>query len=273
MVSHPLQAALDQMCVHLRDSQQLHGLLRRQLEELTATRRAAGGRGGGAPRLEHKTLNRATILAAVGAWEAFTEDLATCAAEARASTVMSSRKNWYPIKGARSLVQTPSPDNVRKLLWGLFGYDPVDDWEVVVVTNGDEMGSGGTWRGKTHTHARYDAAKFLNATVNIRHTFAHQDKTKRVDSVIGMAQARAAGGSNVGSHHAQNAVGGVLQLAVLTAHGLARQLGMGEKFRFKKAMTDQDAVPEPGHASWCWWLDQTPAMAAITTHWSAVPTV
>ena len=273
MASHPLQPALDRMCVHLRDAQQLHGLIRRQLDELTAERRAAGGHGGGPPRLEHKTLNRATILAAVGAWEAFTEDLATCAADASASVAMPDRRRWYPIRGGRSMVQTPSPDNVRKLLWGLFGYDPLGDWEVVVVTNGNEMGSDGTWRRLTHTHVRGDAAKFLKATVDVRHTFAHQDKDKKIDSVAGMAQARAAGGSNVGSHHAQNAVSGVLQLAVLTAHGLARQQGMSEQFRFKKAMQDQDAVPEPGTASWLWWLEGTPAMTAITAHWTAVPTV
>lgn len=261
------------MCVHLRDAQQLHGLTSRQLRELTAARRAAGGHGGGAPPLEHKTLNRATILAAVGAWEAFTEDLATCAADAATSAAMVSRKSWYPIKGARSLVQTPNPDNVRKLLWGLFGYDPLDDWEVIVVTNGKETGSGGTWRGQKHTHRKVDAAKFLHATVNVRHAFAHQDKNKPIVPVIGMAQARAAGGSNVGSHHAQNAVGGVLQLAVLTAHGLARQQGMSEKFRFMKAMLEHHAVPEPGHASWLWWLDGTPAMTAIRTHWTAVPEV
>ncbi len=211
-------------------------------------------------------------MAAVGAWEAFTEDLATCASDAQASTVMSSRKAWYPIKGARSLVETPSPDNVRKLLWGLFGYDPLDDWQVVVVTNGREMGSGGTWRGRTHTHVAEDAAKFLKATVNVRHAFAHQDKSKKIDSVIGMAQARAAGGSNVGSHHAQNAVGGVLQLAVLTAHGLAEHQGMGQRFRFKKMMQEEEVVSEPGHASWLWWLEGTPAMQAISEHWTGVPT-
>lgn len=273
MTSHPLQPALDQLCVHLRDAQQLHGLIRRQLDDMTAARRATGGHGGGAPRLEHKTLNRATILAAVGAWEAFTEDLATCGSQANPSAVMSSRKNWYPIKGARSLVQTPSPDNVRKLLWGLFGYDPLDDWEVVVVTNGTEMGSGGTWRGRTHIHKKDEAAKFLSATVNVRHTLAHQDRDKRIDSVIGMAQARTAGGSNVGSHHAQNAVGGVLQLAVLTAHGLARHQAMGEKFRFKRAMHETAAIPNPGSASWLTWLEGTPAMTMITTHWTHVPSV
>lgn len=89
------------------------------------------------------------------------EDLATCAVEARPSASTSSRQNWYPIKGSRSLVQTPSPDNGRKLFWGLFGYDPLDDWQVVVVTDGDEMGSGGTWRGRTHTHVNNYAAKFL----------------------------------------------------------------------------------------------------------------
>jgi hypothetical protein len=223
--------------------------------------------------LEHKTLNRAVILAAVGAWEAFTEDLATCAADNDGSAVMSSRREWYPIKGTASLVQTPSPRNVRKLLWGLFGYDPLDDWEVMVVTNGNEMGRGGTWRGETHTHLKGDAAQFLQATVNVRHSFAHQDKEKKIQSVIGMAQAREAGGVNVGSHHAQNAVGGVLQLAVLTAHGLSRHLGMGERFRFKKAMNDLGAVPSPGSGSWLWWLDGTPALTAITANWAAVPTV
>jgi hypothetical protein len=271
VASHPLQPALDELCLHLRDAQLLHGLISRQLAGLTAARRAASGRGGGAPPLEHKTLNRAAILAAVGAWEAFVEDLATCGAEAVASPGMSARKGWFAIRGTGSLVTTPSPANVRKLLWGLFAYDPVDDWEVVVVTNGNEMGSGGTWRGQTHTHTAGEAAKFLAATVNVRHAFAHQDRDKTVASVIGMAQERAAGGSNVGSHHAQNAVGGVLQLSVLTAHGLARHLGLGERFRYKKAMQDSDAVPEPGHSSWQWWLDGTPAHSAITTHWAAVP--
>lgn len=273
MTSHPLQPALDGLCVHLQDAQRMYGLICRQLDEMTTGRRAGGKGGQGAPPLEHKTLNRATILAAVGAWEAFTEDLATYAANAAPSTAMSSRKGWYPIKGQRSLVQTPSPDNVRKLLWGLFGYDPLDDWEVVVVTNGNETGQTGTWRGSLHTHVKDDAAKFLQATVNVRHAFAHQDREKKIDPVIGMAQARASGGSNVGSHHAENAVSAVLQLAVLTAHGLARQQGMGERFRFKKAMQDQNTGGVRARTSWLWWLEGTPARTLISTHWTAMPKV
>jgi len=54
---------------------------------------------------------------------------------------------------------------------------------------------------------------------------------------------------------------------------LARHQGIGEKFRFKKAMHETDAIPKPGSASWLTWLEGTPAMTAITTHWTAVPLV
>lgn len=240
---------------------------------MVAKRRAAGGKGGGAPPVEHKTLNRAANLAAVGAWEAFVEDLATEAIAALpASPELSARKGWFPVKGRSSMVQTPSPGNVRKLLWGLFGYDPVGDWQIVVTTNGNELApGGGTWRGQAHKHKGKDAADFLEATVNVRHAFAHQDIEKKIVPVVGMAQERSGGGSNVGSHHAENAISAVLQLSVLTTHGLARHLNLGERFRYKKAMGDQPGVPLPGRASWQWWLYESPALEAIEEHWTAVP--
>lgn len=270
---HPLQPALDRLPQHLQDAQQLHGLTRRQLDELTARRRVARGNGGGPPPLEHKTLNRAIILAAVGAWEAYVEDLAEYAADASTSSAaLSSRRGWFPSKGSSSMVQTPSPNNVRKLLWGLFAYDPMADWSIVVTTNGNELTpGGGTWRGRTHTHHGKDACDFLQATVNVRHAFAHQDRAKKIASVVGMAQERAGGGSNVGSHHAENAVSAVLQLAVLTNHGLARHLKLGERFRYKKSMQEQRGLSAPGIASWAVWLEDTPALAAIKAHWVGAP--
>lgn len=272
MAVHPLQPALDQLPQHIGDAQQLHGLTQRQLAEMVTRRKAAGGPGGGAPPIEHKTLNRATILAAVGAWEAFVEDLASHGLAALpASAELSARKGWFPVKGRNSMVQTPSPGNVRKLLWGLFGYDPIDDWQIVVTTNGSELTpGGGTWRGQMHKHNEQDAAAFLGATVSVRHAFAHQDSDKRITPVVGMAQERSGGGSNVGSHHAENAVSGVLQLAVLTTHGLARHLSLGERFRYKKAMGDKPSVPMPGRASWQWWLEGSPALDAIHKHWTSV---
>lgn len=273
MAVHPLQAALDQMPQHIGDAQQLHGLIQRQLADLAARRRATSGRGGGAPPVEHKTLNRAAILAAVGAWEAFVEDLATEGLSALpASPELSARKGWFPVKGRTSMIQTPSPGNVRKLLWGLFGYDPISDWQIAVMTNGNEIApGGGTWRGRMHTHSGQDASAFLDATVSVRHAFAHQDSEKKIASVIGMAQERSGGGSNVGSHHAMNAVAAVLQLAVLTTHGLARHLSMGETFRYKAGMRDRPGVPAPGRASWQWWLEDSPAMDAVDAHWTHVP--
>lgn len=273
MATHPLQPALDQLPQHIGDAQQIHGLIQRQLADMVVRRRATGGTGGGAPPVEHKTLNRAAILAAVGAWEAFVEDLATEALAALpASPQLSARKGWFPVKGRSSMVQTPSPGNVRKLHWGLFGYDPIGDWQVVVTTNGNEIApGGGTWRGRTHTHAGQDAADFLEATVNVRHAFAHQDSAKKITPVVGMAQERSGGGSNVGSHHVENAVSAVLQMSVLTTHGLAKHLGLGESFRYKKRMGDRPGVPPPRRASWQWWLEDSPALAAISAHWTAVP--
>jgi hypothetical protein len=212
-------------------------------------------------------------LAAVGAWEAFVEDLAEYAVDSLPpSSSLSSLKGWFPIKGYSSMVQTPSPEHVRKLLWGLFNYDPLGDWTIVVTTNGNELVSGGgTWRGRTHTHVGRHASDFLQATVNVRHEFAHQDKAKQIASVVGMAQEGAAGDSNVGSHHAENAISAILQLAVLTSHGLARHLSMGENFRYKKAMQDGHPVPAPASASWAWWLQGTPALAAKQAHWTSAP--
>lgn len=141
-----------------------------------------------------------------------------------------------------------------------------------MTTNGNEIApGGGTWRGRTHTHAGQDAADFLEATVNVRHAFAHQDSAKKITPVVGMAQERSGGGSNVGSHHAENAVSAVLQMSVMTTHGLARHLGLGESFRYKKRMGDRPGVPLPGRASWQWWLEDSPALAAINANWTAVP--
>jgi len=125
VATHALQPALDQLPQHIGDAQRLHGLIQRQLADMVARRRVAGGTGGGAPPVEHKTLNRAAILAAVGGWEAFVEDLATEALGALPASPELSRRHLArdtgsspfptarPVSGRQPSRATPTPARPR----------------------------------------------------------------------------------------------------------------------------------------------------------------
>ncbi|MFE0704334.1 hypothetical protein, partial [Streptomyces sp. NPDC058872] len=69
------------MTDYLRDAQLIHRATQERLTQKTTERQAQGKRGSGQPGAEHSALNRAVVVAAVGALEAFTEDLAITAQE------------------------------------------------------------------------------------------------------------------------------------------------------------------------------------------------
>ena len=220
-------------------------------------------------------MYRAAIVAAVGAWEAFIEDLAAAGLAADPS-----RKppvgGWLNIS---SSVQTPNADNVRRLLWTLFDYDPETAWTFTVVTSGVELGGTNGWRVARHTHTGADASKFLNLMLSVRHGFAHQDPAAtatinakgnrtHIKALPGMAYELAGGGISIQKHHATNAISVILQLAILSAHQLANTLGLGVSFRWMKSMTEAD---------WEWWLDgpirgdakvlDSPALTLVKANW------
>jgi hypothetical protein len=61
----------------------------------------------------------------VGALEAFCEDLALRAVPLIGTAARS--QPWFPIAGPKGMVQTPSSQNIAKMLWVYFRYDPRPD--------------------------------------------------------------------------------------------------------------------------------------------------
>ncbi|AZS75696.1 hypothetical protein DDE74_36675 [Streptomyces lydicus] len=107
MALHPLQGPLDRMIDYLSDAQRLHDVIQEKLQQTTAGRRAQGRSGGGQPGKQHSSLNRAVVVAAVGALEAFNEDLALTAQPLDPQATPPSP--WYQIDGRQGMVQPPQP--------------------------------------------------------------------------------------------------------------------------------------------------------------------
>ena len=262
---HPFQVAFTTLSAQLTDAERLALLTISKTDDLTALRRDKYSRGGGAPPSVHKTLHRATIVAAVGAWEAFNEELATVACDL--DPTWPDRKDWFVISGSRGAFQTPNSRKVRSTYWSLFHYDPIADWAITVRTNAVELGTGKSyWRGPRVTHVGDDAADFLDGVVNIRHDFAHQDSkltrtskgAKPARPLAGLAEQGRTGKWNVHLVHALNALSCVLQLAVLTADGLCQHLEIVRDVNWTSAMTRE---------TWNTMLAGTPADDVITANW------
>ncbi|MEU3430481.1 hypothetical protein [Streptomyces gardneri] len=184
------------------------------------------------------------VVAAVGALEAFTEDLAITARDHH-PPAMPPRPEWYSIAGPGGMVQTPSPTNLRKLFWSFFRYDPMADRDWQVRVSDSETGGTNTWRSGTARLSQKNAFAFLDTMVKVRHGFAHQDKEQLKVHSPGIAGQTAGGKISIHSHRATNAVSVLLQYAVLTAAGVARDLGCTGKccarqFRWGTAMSQAD---------------------------------
>lgn len=262
MVSHKLQSPIHNLVDYLSDAHHIHVIARDKTAQLTAARKAAGVKSGsGAPPVEHKSLHRATVVAAIGAWEAFCEDLAITAIPLWANAAVV--KGWLPIAGSRGMVQTPNADNVAKMFCLYFQYDPRPDWSILVSADWKEAtGSGTGWRGTTTSHVGADAAAALNAVVRVRHGFAHQDKSSRPPMTPGLVGLTPAGKIALHSHHALNAISTILQIAIQTTHGLATSLGLHGAFRWTGPMAA---------AGWQSLLEGTPAGNAVARQWRGCP--
>ncbi|MER8009607.1 hypothetical protein [Streptomyces sp. NPDC094149] len=263
MALNPLQSPIDEMTLYLRDAQLVLRVTQERLDQLTAARQAQGKGGNGQPGKEHSALNRAVVVAAVGALEAFNEDLAITAQQHH-PLAKPPLNNWYNIAGGSGMVQTPSPFNLRKLFWTFFRYDPHDDWDWLVQIAPIETGGTGTWRTATAQLAKTQAAQFLDTMVKVRHGFAHQDKAQKLVQCPGIASQTPTGKIVIHSHHATNAVSVLMQYAVLTAAGLANTLGFTDQFRWVKPMSD---------AGWEDLLAGTPAGTLVSQTWKGAPTL
>jgi hypothetical protein len=260
MPLHPLQGPLDRMIEYLGDAQGIHEVLQERLQKTTADRRAQGKAGGGQPGKPHSSLNRAVVVAAVGALEAFNEDLALTAQPLDPQATPPSP--WYQIDGRQGMVQTPSPYNLRRLYWTFFRYDPTSDWAWNVDVAPAELGIGSTWRVGAKAYRGKDASEFLDAMVKVRHGFAHQDKAQKAPAYAGIVKLTPTGRIAIHSHHATNALSVVLQYAVLTTHGLADWLSVKGQFRWSSQMAA---------AQWIALLRNTPAAEKVTSEWKNAP--
>lgn len=265
---HPYQNALDQLARYVVDACRLQFVIQERIGRNTQERRRSGGHGRGAPDIYHKTLNRAVAVAAVGAWEAFNEHLATAAALEKYGT-WREYLDWYPISGKSGQIQTPSSRNVRRLYWSLFQFDPLPHWRVDVTASPWEIsGTGSHWRVSSVTYSGREASTFLDGVVSIRHGFAHQDVLGVSGSgtttrpLPGLAVPGRDGKWNVNSHHAENAISCVLQLAIITATELGRFLSVPQKLRWTEAMN---------RAEWSQFLTSTPALALVKSDWLGAP--
>ncbi|MBN8883334.1 MAG: hypothetical protein J0H73_13595 [Salana multivorans] len=262
MSKHPLQESLDNLPDYLADAARLYGIVEQRNATLAAERRASGNRtGAGSPPVANKSLNRAVVVASVGALEAFCEDLALRALPLVGTVAAST--SWFPIEGTGGMVQTPNSRNIAKMLWAHFHYDPRPDWNIVVSTSWAEVGNGTRWRGTTKNYQGNDAASALDTMVKVRHGFAHQDRASAPPSMPGIVELTPTRKLSLQSHHALNSMSIVVQVAVQTTHGLAAHLGQPTgPFRWKQAM---------GAGGWERLLGDTPAATEVQAQWTHHP--
>lgn len=263
MLTHPLQGSLDALPDYLTDARRLYGIAEQRNADLAAERRAAGNpRGGGQPPAANKSVNRAVVVASVGALEAFCEDLALRALPLVQDASVS--QAWFPIAGSRGIVQTPNSGSLARMFWSYFRYDPRPDWDVLVTTAWSEVGTGTNWRGTTKRYQGRDAAKALDAMVKVRHGFAHQDPDNAPPSTPGIVSLTPSGKLSLQSHHAFNSMSLVVQTAIQMTHGLANFLmnPAAGPLRWKRAMTNGD---------WERLLRDTPVASDIAARWANHP--
>jgi hypothetical protein len=184
MPPHPLQAALDRVTMALYTST--------DLMEIAQRRKAPNGRSD----VRQASLYRATVASCVGTLEEATEAL-IC----EALRCQGANPGMALIQTAVArLMQTPNSDEVRRLMSGFLGYDPVPDWTVRLRTSapahkhpapvGTSMARElWTIYDQERTWSGTDAATVMDRFVRIRHAFAHQDSSvslltkKEVDRV------------------------------------------------------------------------------------------
>ncbi|MGW0215594.1 hypothetical protein ACWDXH_14510 [Micromonospora chokoriensis] len=250
------------MIDYMSDAQRINEVIQERLQQTTASRRAKGKTGGGQPGRQHSSLNRAIVVAAVGALEAFNEDLALTAQPLDPQATPPAA--WYQIDGKNGMVQTPSPYNLRKLYWTFFRYDPTPDWHWAVEVSPAELGTGSAWRIGAKRYRGKEASSFLDAMVKVRHGFAHQDKAQKPPAYAGIVTLTPTGRISIHSHHAANALSVLLQFAILTTHGLADRISVPGRFRWSAKMST---------ARWQDLLAETPAGMIVRSNWKNAPEI
>ncbi|GAB07453.1 hypothetical protein GOAMR_68_00090 [Gordonia amarae NBRC 15530] len=263
------QSVLDQLPECFADAMLLDVAVEKSLADLRQRRINDTGRGNGAPPVFHKSMNKAVVVAAVGGIEAFFETLAVQAKEI-AEPLPENGNDWYTITGRKGEIQTPSPRNIRKLFWSIFHVDLMESWDLSITASETDTGEGnGTWRSRhNYRHTGPDAFAFLDATVKIRHSFAHGDPSQS-RRAVGMAHEGVNGGYSVASHHAFNAVSAALQAAIQSTLYLADSLGLPytPKPRWKVSWENVRGQ----NIGLDYWLRGAPVWEEIVT-WKGAPT-
>lgn len=260
MPVHPFQASVDALPSYLADALQINEVATDRIQALVEERRKAGKNGSGRPGAASKSLNRAVVVAAVGALEAFCEDLALTALPL--VPMASKAKPWFAVKGSRGMVQTPNSESIAKMFWVYFRYDPRPDWNFLVTTAWSEVRPGGTqWRGTTANYSGTDAAAAIDAMVKVRHGFAHQDRASLPGTKPGIVAVTPSGKLSFQSHHAFNAMSVVAQAGLQLTHGLANFIsGPDRSLRWKSCMTPLQEL-----------LVDTPVASEIRSQWTRHP--
>lgn len=191
--------------------------------------------------VESRAMYRAIAVTSVAAWEDFNEQLLAAGYDylkkTAARPVPDELKEWFP----PSRLQAPSSTNVRKLYWVYFGLDPMPSWWFSFTATAREIGiedrSRFLFNDPTHLEKRTrhgkDAAKWLDALVQLRHATAHQDPTRyRQRPEVGVATRGRGNQWGVTRYNAQNAIVVVTQLALCNIQALAQHLDVPGQLRF-----------------------------------------
>lgn len=200
--------------------------------------------GGGLVK-ESRAMYRAIAVTSVAAWEDFNEQLLDTGynhlRKTAAKPPPDELKNWFPAQR----LQAPNSNNVRKHYWAYFGLDPMPSWWFSFTATGPEIGidEGGwfSFNDPSHREERTrrgaDAAKWLDALVQLRHAAAHQDpKPYKQLPEVGVATRGRNRQWGVTRYNAQNAIAVVTQLALCTIQALAQHLDVPGQLRFLRPL-------------------------------------
>lgn len=218
---HAFQTSIDSLAKYLEDARQIFSVIEERTKSQAQRRRDNGGRtGAGRPSAAHKSLNRAVVVASVGALEAFTEDLALCGLDHFPDARVANE--WLTISGSRGMVQTPNSSNIARMYWSHFRYDPRPDWEIRLRASWSEVNgpAATSWRGASCEYSGSNAANALDMMVKVRHGFAHQDMMNAPAPTAGIVNRTPTGWLSLQSHHAFNSMSLVAQVAIHMTRGL-----------------------------------------------------
>src|ERR1022692_166513 len=132
---------------------------------------------------ESRAMYRAIAVTSVAAWEDFNEQLLGTGylylKKTAAIPPPDELRDWFPPER----LQAPNSNNVRKLYWAYFGLDPMPSWWFSFAATAREIGLDDNARfsfndpvhREERTRSGPDAARWLDALVQLRHAAAHRD--------------------------------------------------------------------------------------------------